>query len=153
MACTYPVTPNSDPKCILQAFIDSGYYGLLNASQRAAAQADPVGWLIAHPYLYSAYPSFFAQATGSGSPLQDLFGKLNAVNSALSGSTGPQGTPKPLIIPSSVSSDAAQASASAPQSADSGSGSGVMGFISRYWLWIVVGVVAVIAIWYVVKRG
>ena len=62
-ACTFPVTVNSPPSCIMQAFQQSGYWSLLNSSQQAAAQSDPAGWLADHPYLYDAYPQYFAQAT------------------------------------------------------------------------------------------
>lgn len=155
MACTYPVTVNSDPQCILRAFIDSGYYSLLNGSQRAAAQADPVGWLRLHPYLYNVYPTFFAQAATSGttspSSLQDLFMQMDAINQMQSGNAQTQGTPNPLIISTSDTGDSVQVD-QADASAQPSAGSGVMGFISRYWLWIVVGIVAIIAIWYVVRR-
>ncbi|MFP3263947.1 MAG: hypothetical protein RXQ62_05940 [Nitrososphaeria archaeon] len=62
-ACTFPVTVNSSPSCILQAFQQSGYWSQLSSSQQAAAQSDPAGWLASHPYLYDAYPQYFAQAT------------------------------------------------------------------------------------------
>jgi len=65
--CTYPVTVNSSPSCILQAFQQSGYWSLLSPEQQAAAQSDPAGWLANHPYLYDAYPQYFAQATSTTS--------------------------------------------------------------------------------------
>ena len=61
-SCTYPVTVNSPPGCIMKAFQLSGYWSLLDPSQQAAAQSDPAGWLSIHPYLYDTYPQYFAQA-------------------------------------------------------------------------------------------
>ena len=46
----------------MQAYQLSGYWSLLSPEQQAAAQSNPAGWLSIHPYLYSAYPQYFAQA-------------------------------------------------------------------------------------------
>lgn len=64
----FPVTPSSNPNDIMEAFIRSGYWSALEASVRAgiyptsyldSARKDPRGWLVTHPYLYSAYPEYF----------------------------------------------------------------------------------------------
>jgi len=71
--CTFPVCPSSPSECILEAFMQSGYYYQLNQQQRQAAQSNPSGWLQGHPYLYGAYPYYFSQTClpmnpGPGSP-------------------------------------------------------------------------------------
>jgi len=67
--CTFPVCPSSPPECIFEAFLESGYYYQLNDQQRQAAQRDPRGWLLSHPYLYGAYPNYFSQTcTGYTQP-------------------------------------------------------------------------------------
>jgi len=59
--CTFPVCPSSPPECILEAFMQSGYFYQLNPQQQQAARSNPAGWLQGHPYLYSAYPQYFSQ--------------------------------------------------------------------------------------------
>ena len=60
--CSYPVDSGASGACILQGFKDSGYYGALDPQQQAEASNDPSTWLLAHPYLYTVYPDYFAQA-------------------------------------------------------------------------------------------
>lgn len=60
--CSYPVDSGASGACILQGFKDSGYYGALDPQQQAEASNDPSTWLLAHPYLYTVYPEYFAQA-------------------------------------------------------------------------------------------
>ena len=59
MVCTFPVCPQSDPGCIMDAFMQSGYWSMLTPQQQQAAQQDPNGWLQGHPWLYSAFPGYF----------------------------------------------------------------------------------------------
>ena len=65
MSCQFPVTPQSDPKCILQAFQQSGYFYLLNEQQQESAMIDPRGWLNAHPYLCMSFSKYFAGCPGT----------------------------------------------------------------------------------------
>jgi hypothetical protein len=69
-ACAFPVTINSNPGCIYQALIQSGYIDSLKQSiQRGEypssylldARQDPANWLRDHPYLYSSDPNYFKQ--------------------------------------------------------------------------------------------
>ena len=140
MACPFPVTVNSDPQCILQAYMDSGYWNMIDASHQAAAKADPVGYLQNHPWLYTAFPTFFTQVStsqASASPLQQAFQQL------ASGGTTPIATPPP----SSTSVAYSTATASSGKT-----GISITGILSKYWLWIVVGIVAIIAIWLIMRR-
>jgi len=77
MSCTFPVTENSPPECILLAFKQSGYFDLLNEQQKEAATRDPVGWLKIHPYLYSAYPNYFRKVPEPTSPPVNPGGNIN----------------------------------------------------------------------------
>jgi hypothetical protein len=47
-----PVTVNSSPADILDAFKASGYWAQLNGTQQQEAEKDPIAWLRGHPYLY-----------------------------------------------------------------------------------------------------
>jgi hypothetical protein len=69
-SCTFPVTVNSPPACITQAFKQSGYYdqvqqlvasGQEDATYAKTMDSDPSAWLHSHPYLYNAYPQYFSQ--------------------------------------------------------------------------------------------
>lgn len=69
-AVQYPVTVRSSPSAILNAFNASGYMeSLRNAvtggsypqSYLTDAQNNPASWLASHPYLYDAYPAYFAR--------------------------------------------------------------------------------------------
>jgi len=77
MSCTFPVTENSPPECILLAFKQSGYFDLLNQQQKEAATRDPVGWLKSHPYLYNAYPNYFRKVPEPTSPPTTPSGNVN----------------------------------------------------------------------------
>jgi hypothetical protein len=80
-ACTFPVTLNSSPGCILTAMEKSGYmdaqkqwwidqtgdmdtisptYNITGSQYIAKIYSDPVADLRSHPYVYSLYPSWFA---------------------------------------------------------------------------------------------
>ncbi len=67
MSCSFPVTLESPPNCILQAFKQSGYYSMLTPDQQSAASQDPAGWLSSHPYLFTVYPNYFSQQAPSTS--------------------------------------------------------------------------------------
>jgi len=116
MSCVFPVCLSSPPECIFQAFLQSGYYYQLNPQQREAARSNPVGWLQAHPYLYSAYPSYFSQTCPSttpspGSPqwgqilssigCAPVYGPLCLVESGIQTYTGYTPPPPPPNNPSS----------------------------------------------------
>lgn len=66
--CTFPVTVNSNPSCILSAFNKSGYEAELQSSidsgkyppeYMTIMKSDPVAWLRNHPFMFSAYPDWF----------------------------------------------------------------------------------------------
>jgi hypothetical protein len=59
-----PVTVNSSPKEILNAFKQSPYWMQLTKPLQDQAAENPVAWLEGHPYLYSWYPTFFKDAGG-----------------------------------------------------------------------------------------
>jgi len=59
-----PVTVQSTPAQILEAFKRSGYVSLLTRELRGLMRKDPVGWLRGHPYLYAWYPAFFRDSSG-----------------------------------------------------------------------------------------
>lgn len=55
--CVFPVTVESSPECILIAFVESGYYGVISnlypASYTEEMRRDPSSWLKSHPFLMS----------------------------------------------------------------------------------------------------
>ena len=63
-----PVTIKSESKEILQAFKASPYWIQLTRDLQQIAAKDPVGWLQGHPYLFSWYPSFFRDISGTVKP-------------------------------------------------------------------------------------
>jgi len=60
----FPVSVNSAPADVLEAFVASGY---IQAQKSAGASqayinniySNPLGELAAHPYVYSSYPAYF----------------------------------------------------------------------------------------------
>jgi hypothetical protein len=63
-----PVTIKSKPKAILDAFKASPYWMQLTRDLQQMAKKDPAAWLRGHPYLFSWYPAFFRDASGSVKP-------------------------------------------------------------------------------------